>query len=243
MGKIKRDDRIQIKTSEIIEYQPAWRDHTGPFGGAYRWAQTNMEPFTEVCGVLVERNDFNIPEFFKFKLLKGNGINVIGTMETRNYRHYSMRAGQMGLVDNNERWIKRWILVDGGGIGRSIDFVWQLEWELQRVFSEMTENVPTDPQAMMGQISHLIHSKSNMVPPRNWSVECFGTPFRLLHRSPNAYIVQGQIKEEHRDFYHHFRSLYEDLNGRCIDNEMFDEFVRLGKALHADLTAKYQSRD
>lgn len=209
MARQAREARINVASSSIIDYPEAWNDpSSGPFGNAYAWALQNMAPNTEVVGVRIEHNRFERADLFKFRLLRGEGTDVRGKMDTSEQRHYTIKSGYMGLVEAADRWIKRWILVEDQG-----EYSWHLDWEVVKQFHPYPQTPPAMAHSLMGQLANLTDRHSNSL-NRSWIREVAGMPFRALRGSHREYLVAGESTPAQQMLYGEVLDL---LAGRVTD--------------------------
>lgn len=224
MARQAREPLIPITSSTVIDYPEQWADETGPFGGAFSWAMEHMTENTEVVGVRLEYNRFERPDLYRFRLIRGIGGDVRGKMEVQNHRHFTIKSGYMGLVENVDEWIRRWIMV----IDQNDQLRWHLDWEMIRRTYPTPELPPLTAHALVGQLASLISQASQDLVDRNWCRESFGLSFRALRGSRMGHIVTGTATPGMRHMYHEtIQTLSANPDG--LTNDVLDQLVILAK--------------
>lgn len=224
-------DRIQVNRTTIIEYPPEWRDHTGPFGGAFNWALKNLKPHEEVIGVRYAQNRYGRTEIFKFRLIMGPNNEVRGKMETEDNRSYTIRGGYMGLVHRGDEWIKRWVLAASDYADGQC--YWHFEWEREIVRNEAPTPPPAMAMALVSQCSEMLHELTQPL-SRNWCREVFGCTFKQLPTSHMRKLVEGMANHRHHELHRYVSEVARPLHpnrGLEFSHESMDELVSRSRTL------------
>lgn len=228
------EQRLDVHSTRVIPYPQEWTDQTGPFGGAYQWAINNLVANTEVIGMREDVNRHGRPEVYKFRLILGPDQEVRGKMELDNGMIATIKNGFLGLMNRNDDWLERWVMVtsEDGSLH------WSFEWERKIVHSNDTDHRP--PLTAFALISKC-HDQINpygRTLNRNWCQEVFG--FRALNGLAESvahrHLVNGPSTMVHRLMYKYIVESIADIyrttggpNGRKgakFSHENMDDLVK-----------------
>jgi len=200
---MSKHDHLPVNVSSVIEYPQQWADETGPFGGAFQWALDHLAPNAEVQGFRQAINSYGRLELFKFRLIRGHDDDVRGKMEAEGGTNFSMKNGNLGLVQRNEEWTRRYVLVEADG-----KLKWKLEWERVMYHQPVDADMPTMAAALISKCSEMANLISRHL-KRSWCREVFGCSFEKLrdHRL-YRHLLTGRVTDTHRALYTHFVEEY-----------------------------------